>query len=230
VIIAIAGLLAMLRPKGTTPVVQSPPPAPSTRSVVQGPVPTIAPKQPLTQTVIPPAPPTTKALPEEKAPPEVLQYIEFVKRVEDKRKDMRVDFNPALEMMKSAYGSQLGLDTDEPEKQQPKVSKGYQQYVQQWNQLVQIFNSIQAPEPCRPLAGAYGQALGNYVAVMTKIQVALVQSDLNTLMALRGKAQPDIDAQLTQANGQLDQLAQRYHLQKSFSITPDKEVDTILGQ
>jgi hypothetical protein len=158
-----------------------------------------------------------------------VQYIEFVKAVEAKRKDMRVDFNPAMDMLKSAYGAQLGFDEDTETPTPPKVSKGYQQYTQQWNQLVQTFNTVQAPEPCRQLAGAYGQALGNYVSIMTKIQVALVQNDMNTLTSLHRKAQVDIDDQLRQADMQLAQVTTRYHLQKSFSITPDKEVGTLLG-
>ncbi|MDO8587123.1 MAG: zinc ribbon domain-containing protein [Armatimonadota bacterium] len=230
VLIAAALVFALLRPKGEHSVVQSSkPPLPSS-SVVQSPVPALTPKQPLTQTNVPPAPSMPKAPPEEKAPPEVVQYIEFVKRVEDHRKQMRVDFNPAIDMLKSAYGAQLGFDEEQESPQPPKVAKGYEQYSQQWNQLVQAFDSMPAPEPCRPLAGAYRQALANYVVAMVKIQAAVVQNDLNTLMAMRGKAQPDIDEQLRQSDSQLGELTKRYRLEKTFSITADREVDTILGQ
>jgi hypothetical protein len=229
-LLAVAGLFALFARKGSQAVVQSPAPPPPSSSVVQSPVPPASPRQPLTQTDVPPPPPVPQAPPQEKAPPEVIQYIEFVKAVEAKRKDMRVDFSPAMEMLKNAYGAQLGFDEDTETPTPPKVSKGYQQYTQQWNQLVQTFNTVQAPEPCRQLAGAYGQALGSYVSIMTKIQVALVQNDMNTLMSLRSKAQADIDGQLRQADTQLGQVTTRYHMDKSFSITPDKDVGTILGE
>jgi hypothetical protein len=228
-LLAAAGLFALLHRGGDQSVVQTPGMPPATRSVVQTPAPP-GPTQPMTQVDVPPPPSMPKAPPPEVAPPEVVQYIEFVKSIEAKRKDMRVDFNPAMDMLKNAYGAQLGFDENTDTPTPPKVSKGYQNYTQQWNQLVQTFNTVQAPEPCRQLAGAYSQALGNYVGTMTKIQVALVQNDMNTLMALHSKAQVDIDDQLKQADSQLAQLTTRYRLAKTFSITPDKDVGTILGQ
>ena len=229
VLIMAALVFALLRPKGEQSVVQSPRTPPPSSSVLQNQAPTPTPTQPLTQSNVPPAP-KTEAPTKEKAPPEVVKYIEFVKKVEDHRKQMRIDFNPAIDMLKSAYGAQLGFDEEQESPQPPKVTKGYDQYSQQWNQLVQAFDSVPAPEPCRPLAGTYRQALANYVVAMAKIQAAVVQNDLNTLLQMRGKAQPDIDNQLRQADSQLGELTKRYKLEKSFSITPDREVDTILGQ
>ncbi|MDO8683425.1 MAG: zinc-ribbon domain-containing protein [Armatimonadota bacterium] len=226
VLILAALAFTLLRPHGPA-VSQSPITAPPSSSVVQSEVRPLTPRQSVIQTEIPPAP---KIIPpvEEKAPIEVIQYLEFVKGIEQQRQEMRVDFGPALDMMKSAYGEQLGLD-DESEEPQQKVAKGYSDYTQQWNQLVQKFDTVQAPEPCRQFAGAYRQALGTYVSMMTKIQVALIQNDINTLQSMRSKAQPDIDKMLRESDSQLTQVTNRYKLEKPFTITPDREVDTIFG-
>ena len=162
----------------------------------------------------------------------MIEYLEFVKAIEAKRKEMRVDFNPALDMMKAAYGDQLGFALDDNDTNKPlkKANQGYSKYVQDWNRLMQAFLSKNPPEPCRQFAGAYSTALGNYVSAMVKIQVAMQQSDLNSLMALRKTAQPDIDKMLTDADGQLKQVTDRYGLKKTYNITPDTDVDTILGQ
>jgi len=229
VLIAAALVFALLHQRGGPPVVQGAPAPPSGPPITQGPTQPSA-SRPITQAEVPPAPSMPQAPPQEKVPPEVVQYIEFVKRVEAKRKEMRIDFTPAMEMLKAAYGAQLGLlDEDSIETEPPKVAGGYNKYVQEWNQLVQTFDTVQAPEPCRQFAGAYRQALGSYVTAMTRIQAAMVQGDINTLESMRRKTQPDIDGLLREADSQLAQLTKRYHLEKTFTVSADAEVDTILG-
>ena len=233
ILIALAVVMALLRPRNPEqPLVQSPTNVPHASSpITQTPGQPYAPRQPLSQADVPPAPRGLQPPVEEKAPPEVIEYINFVKGIEERRKSMRVDFSPALDMLKDAYGAQLGLALDDSEEQTPpKVNKGYSDYIQNWNQLVQTFDRVQPPEPCRQFAGAYRQALGSYVSAMSKIQVAMAQNDINTLMAMRSRAQPDIDVQLRQADRQLAELTKRYRLEKTFTITPDREVDSILGQ
>jgi hypothetical protein len=231
-VLCLAALVfALLGPKNSNRSLlqgQSKLPAPSaalTQSEVNPP----GPSHPLTQSDAP-KPPSIPAPVEEKAPPEVVQYLQFVKGIELRRQNMRTDFNPALDMLKSAYGSQLGLDMDEDDSAtKNKVNKGYSKYVQDWNQVLRDFNSVQAPEPCRDFAAAYQTALSNYVVTMVKIQVALSQQDINTLMAMKGKAQRPIDQSLKQADQQLENVTKRYKLEKDFSVEPDQEVDTIFG-
>ena len=229
-IMIVAGVFAMLRPRGGPSVVQSRPPVPKpTSSLTQTPVPPDRPSQSLTQTEVPPAPPSTKAPPEEKAPPEVADYINFVKAVEARRCEMRDDFGPALEAF-AGYIEAMA-DPDENAKPEAVMAKSYSRYVQDWSALVRTFHSRTAPEPCRRLGGVYGQALGAYAATMTRIQGALIQSDYKAARAI--KTQQDINALLRQADQELTQVTTRYKLEKTFTITPDTGVpglDLLLGR
>ena len=231
-VLCLAALVfALLGPKNSNNSLlqgQSRLPAPS-GSLTQSPVNPPGPSHPMTQSDAP-KPPSMPAAVEEKAPPEVIQYLQFVKGIELRRQNMRTDFNPALDMMKSAYASQLGLDPDEGDSSaKNKVTKGYSQYVQDWNQVLRDFNAVQAPEPCREFAAAYQLALSNYVITMIKIQVALSQQDINTLIAMKGKVQRPIDQSLKQADQKLEQVTKRYKLEKDFTVEPDQTVDTIFG-
>lgn len=161
-------------------------------------------------------------------PPAVVAYVEHIKRIEANRVNMRVDLSPAFEMLKKAQGIQGDVDDQERGQKQQDISTGIDEYTQKWQKLVDSLNSIQPPSGCEQLAGAYATALGKYSQVMINIQIAINKQDISSLMAMQGTAQSDVDVSLQQADQELSNLCQNFGMTKSFGITPDKGVDSLL--
>jgi len=225
VVVALAGwALAWQRSRPLTQAATPPP--------LEGPAVTSMP-----QAAPPLAPPVTEmpqkegATPEEKpkAPPEVLRYLEHLKRVEAYRQSMRDDVGPALDMLKDAYGLQLGLDDEDDPLSQKKLQSGYSRYTQQWQNLIRYFQALQPPQQCAKLGTTYGQALNSYVYIWNQIQLAMANQDISRLLRLRRSGQAGVDAQLKASNAELESVCKQFDIRKEFDITADDDVGSLLG-
>ena len=221
-------------------VLVAPPPAPAP-SLVSAPTPppapalTNAPAQPA-----PPAPAVTNApvTPPPVLPPDVAAYLTFLEGIEQRRIAMNNDLTGAMAMMTAAQGMQ-GAQAD-PEggddaaKQgTQKLSQGYADYALKWQGLIRDFRAGPAPpQSCLLLANGYLKFLSDYTTVITKLQVALLNHDAGSLPDMSGvvQVQSQIDADGTQADGELTRLCSRYGVPKPFSISSEGAAPSLLGR
>ncbi len=170
-------------------------------------------------------PPAQKPAP----PAEVLAYLEHVKKVEQYRQTMRLDLSPAFDMLAKANSLKGEFEQEAADAAKQSIDKEYSNYVSKWQQIAAYFNSVPAPPPCQTLAGAYGDALGKYSAIMIKIQYSLIKKDINTLMQMKDKAQGEVDQSLINADNELSTVCKTYGINKSFAVQPDKGMDSLLS-
>ncbi len=183
------------------------------------------------------APPMTQApnveikpgQPEPQVPPEIARYLEHLKRVEAYRQAMRNDIGPAIDLLKTAYGAQLGLGEDDDLLSQRKLQGGYSKYLRDWQNLIRYFQALPPPNDCKDLAATYGGAVASYVSVMSNIQVAISRGDLSALLKMRGNAQLNVDQQLKRSDKMLAAVCKRFNTEKEFDITTDADIGSMLG-
>jgi len=149
--------------------------------------------------------------------------------VEAYRQNMRDDVGPALDMLKDAYGLQLGLGDEDDPLSQKKLQSGYSRYSQQWQNLIRYFQALQPPAQCAKLGATYGQALNSYVYIWNQIQLAMANQDISRLLRLRRSAQAGVDAQLKASDAELEAVCKQFDIRKEFDITADDDVGSLLG-
>jgi len=161
--------------------------------------------------------------------PRVIDWLEHLKRIEMRRRAMRNDFTPALEMLKNALSLKAEIEEDQQIEKQQNISEGYKKYAQNWYQLVQDYQSVPPPTECKKLADTYDAALLNYVQFMLQIQESMHKQDISALMNMRGSAQGNVDQQLIQSDVELSIVCRQYEVRKDFSIEADSDMKSMLG-
>ena len=164
-----------------------------------------------------------------KPPPEVVAYLEHLKKVEQTRLALQQREIAALgpkmaEMIRGMYGSIM--EAEEP-KAGGQMTKELSGLSREWQQLSAYFLSVQPPEPCRALGGKYYDALRDVIATMGKLQDMIVKLDLN-VMQMRGQS-THIDEKLVEADRELGDVCKRFGIEKTFSIRPDSGMPGIFG-
>lgn len=226
-LLAVAGLFALLHRGGDQSVVQAPNVPPATRSVVQTPVPATG--RPMTQVEVPTTPAMPHAPPPEVAPPEVIDYIDFIKQAEVARQRLNRDYQSAMTQYLSGSIGPLMKMLDDPEADTTPVSepdKEVSRHLRDADQLVRIFDAKEAPPACRDLRGSYREAIGRYVTWMARLESILAQQKPDVMAAqnMLNKVGPDLASGFLQANTQLDKVRDRYGLPKTFAIEPDPDI------
>ncbi len=151
-------------------------------------------------------------------PQHVLDWLEHLKRIEQKRQAMERNFNPAVDMLKDALAMRYSLEEDEQQQRMQNLEQGYERYRQDWAGLMREYQSVPPPQECKALADTYYVALGNYIRFMMQIEQSLETQDLNTLLNMRGSAQAEVDQKLSDADVELARLCQEMGIRKSFRI------------
>jgi hypothetical protein len=168
--------------------------------------------------------------PEKNPPPKhVIDWLEHLRKIEMKRRAMRNDFTPALDMLKNALSMKAEIEEEQQVEKQQNISQGYEKYAQNWYQLVNDYQSVQPPPECKKLADTYYVALQNYVQFMLKIQEAMHKQDISALMNMRGSAQGNVDQQLVQSDVELAIVCRQYDIRKYFDIEADSDMKSMLG-
>lgn len=162
-------------------------------------------------------------------PPEVVDWLEHLRRIEMKRRQMRNDFSPALDMLKTALSMKTELEEEQVQSKQEQLQQGYEKYAQNWYGLLREYRSQPAPPACKVLADTYDVALQNYIQVMLQIQEAIQKEDISGLTKMRGTAQGNVDQQLVQSDVELGKVCYQFKIRKEFSIQPDTSLDTLFG-
>lgn len=154
-------------------------------------------------------------------PPEVLDYLDFLGKVEAQRITLKNNVNGALAMLGAAKGMQGATEPEEQQGAKSQINSGYTDYTAQWQQLIEQFQSKQPPAECEELANDYYRLLTDYANFISQIQVAMQNNDLSKVMSLQGAPETQINTDATTADTALANICQKYGIQKPFNIPPD---------
>ncbi|MHB9036771.1 MAG: zinc-ribbon domain-containing protein [Armatimonadota bacterium] len=201
--------------------------------------------------VPPPGQGTPTAAAKPKPPQQVVEYLTYVKKVEDHRQMLLKDTTSALTMA-AAGGAASGLlamidmamDPDGAEARDPlaDTKKELNRQYKNWISTLQYFDKKPAPAECRDFSGTYRdvifketKALGEIAVSFNSVNIMNPQ-DMSKLMAAlqKMKADPTIQGNIDQAadtaDGSLTKLVSNYDMQKPFSVPREEKTSgSIMG-
>ena len=227
-LVVILALVLAFFPRGSK-VTQAPPiPNPQQTPVLHAPAPPNGPQPNVLQTDV--EKPPLKSPEKTPPPPEVVAYLEHLKKVDETRealqsREVEVLLNMVPVAMKAQY--EKAFNMDEPEgnasdmDSSAEISRAINQLNRDWQSLCQLFLSVQAPEPCANLAGEYYGALGEVIRQVTQVNQMLAKAQLGSLQVTKGKS-GSIDDKLDAADRELGAVCSRYGIDKSFAIKSDR--------
>jgi len=214
-------------PKPPTDVVTAPKPNPPGGNVVTAPQPAPAP-------TVPSLPSTTKPKP----PADVVDYLNFVKRVEEHRQMLLKDTTDALTLAGTDQAQSLlklidmASDPDGKEAQDPlfDTKNELNRQYKNWLSTLEYFDKKPAPMECREFSGAYRNVLYRETMAIGAIAVSFNKVDITNpndlqqlLSALKKmKRDPSIQRKIDEAadfaDAKLTQLVSRYDMEKPFDV------------
>ncbi|MFN3689504.1 MAG: zinc-ribbon domain-containing protein [Fimbriimonadales bacterium] len=165
-----------------------------------------------------------------KPPPQhIVNWLEHLRRTEQKRQRMERNIAPVMSMLvqamvarAAAMGGIAQGDFDKAEadyeREREKLRQGYQQRQREWAELLQFFKSVPPPPECQTLADAYYAGLSQYITTISQIEQSLIENDLGGLTSMLGSAQSDLDARFARADEELTRVCEQYGIRKEFSI------------
>lgn len=186
-----------------------------------------------------------------KPPQELVDYLNFVKQVEEHRQMLLKDTTDAL-LLSSAAGQAKSLislidmasDPDGAEAQDPlaDVKKELNRQYKNWLSTLTFFDSKTAPDSCREFSGAYRQVLYSESKAIGEIAVNLNKvdmtdpDDMSRLLSALQKMKRDpsiqngIDQSADNADAKLASLVEPYDMEKPFSVPREKQTSgNIMG-
>ncbi|MCE5323021.1 zinc ribbon domain-containing protein [bacterium] len=203
----------------------------------------------------PGAPPTGQQTPgaiaKPKPPQEVVDYLAYVKKVEDHRQMLLKDTTTALSMA-AAGGAASGLlnlidmagDPDGEKARDPlaDTKKELNRQYKNWISTLQYLDKRAAPPECREFSGTYRdvifketRAIGEIAVNFNAVNVMNPQ-DMSKLLASLEKMKGDptiqgnIDKAADTADTSLDKLVANYDMQKPFSVPRESKTSgSIMG-
>lgn len=163
-------------------------------------------------------------------PPEVVAYLEHLRRVEKARQDMSArELNNLVAMAPDMISRAFTLDEDIGEQPDTRALSGQaSQFSREWQQISQYFLSVQPPEACAPLAGKYYDSLREFIIFMGSFQDAVARTDVARLQQIK-RDQVSMDQKLTAADKELARVCSRFGMEKSFAIQADTGQTPLLG-
>ena len=235
VIIAIIALIAALlfRRPGPQVIRSETAPIKVGAPVTQAPVSPVNPGQSVTRAETPPPMQLPKKTP---PPPEVVEYLKFVKAIEERRVAMRDA--QAEYLLKKYVSGNIGklladmigqlAEPEEPTEQLKEPMEDLKAVASSWENLVRTFDSREAPSQCRNLAGTYRTALAQYSNTMARLFTAAIQGDISAAQHVSA-IQDDLDKLLAASEQELGRVCGEYGIEKDFNITPDRGGGTVVG-
>ncbi|MGQ9882138.1 MAG: hypothetical protein ACUVSV_14975 [Armatimonadota bacterium] len=160
--------------------------------------------------------------PQKSPPADIIDYLKHLQRIEAQRQAMQRDLTPAFNAFVNAVAMRATIDEQEMQQRMSAVQQAPQDYSQKWGQLSQLFESRTPPPACQPLHESYRKMLASTIAYTTKVYLALQQAQtdpnaaLQALSQMQGTASTDVDAQILQANYELQQILDKYDLRRYF--------------
>lgn len=193
--------------------------------------------------------PTSSAKP--KPPQEVVDYLNYVKKVEDHRQMLLKDTTNALSMAAAggAASSLLNLidaamDPDDSKARDPLADTKAElnRQYKNWISTLQFLDKKTAPSQCREFSGMYRnvifketKAIGEIAVSFNSVNVMNPQ-DMSKLLAALQKMKADpaiqgnIDKAADTADSSLDKLVSNYDMAKPFSVPREEKTSgSIMG-
>jgi len=184
-----------------------------------------------------------------KPPQSVVDYLAYVKKVEEHRQMLLKDTSAALLL---AVGGQAksyeaildSIDSgDSAAVSDPMADmrKELNRQYGNWQETVKFFDQKPAPPECREFAGAYRAVLASEtetikreVAITSKIDVTKGDSISQGLVGMLGmqkdsNLQATIDKSADDADGKLTTLVSNYDMEKPFDVPREKQGGSLLG-
>jgi hypothetical protein len=186
-----------------------------------------------------------------KPPQDLVDYLDFVKKVEEHRQMLLKDTTDAL-LLSSSAGQAKSLinmidmagDPDGAEAQDPlaDVKKELSRQYKNWLSTLTAFDGRTAPDSCREFSGAYRQVLfsesktiGEIAGSFNKVDITS-PDDMGKLLSALQKMKRDpsiqggIDQAADNADARLTSLVEPYDMAKPFSVPREKQTSgNIMG-
>jgi hypothetical protein len=245
VFVVFAGRGNVTNPPGSSPVpsgdvTNAPPGLPSDGNVTNAP-----------PGVPPPGQRTPTATPKPKPPQQVVEYLAYVKKVEEHRQMLLKDTTDAL-AMSAAGGAASGLmnmidiamDPDGAEARDPlaDTKKELNRQYKNWISTLQYLDKRSAPPECREFSGTYRNVIFSETKAIGEIAVSFnsvnimnpqdMSKLLGSLQKMKGdpKIQGNIDQAADTADASLTKLVSNYDMQKPFSVPREEKTSgSIMG-
>ncbi|MCS7272607.1 MAG: hypothetical protein NZ550_00470 [Fimbriimonadales bacterium] len=162
-------------------------------------------------------------------PKHIIDWLEHLRRIEQRRQRMERNIAPVMSMLVQAMAARAaamsGIAQGDIEKaeadyqrEREKLRQSYQQRQREWVRLLRDFQSVPPPPECRVLADTYYAGLSQYITTIRQIEQDLVEEDLGGLTGLLGSAQSELDVRFARADEELTRVCEQYGIPKSFSI------------
>ena len=243
--LAVIGVLALIfyavfAAKGEKSVTTVPPGRPS-----DGTLTTVPPPQPGPSSVTPPA------VRKPKPPADVVEYLNFVKKVEEHRQMLLKDTTNALTLAASSGGTKallsmidMAMDPDGTEAMDPlaETKQELNRQYTNWRNTLEYFDKKPAPTQCREFSGAYRQVLFSEARTIGEIatnfnSVNIMNPDdmsglLNSLRQMKNdpSIQVNIDKSADDADAALTALVSNYDMEKPFDVPREQQTSgSIMG-
>lgn len=174
-------------------------------------------------------PSVTQAEAPKPPPKHVVDWLEHLRRTEERRQRMERNVAPVMSMLVQATVARAAAmsgiaqgDFDKAEadyeREREKLRQGYQQRQREWAELLQYFKSVPPPPECQTLADTYFAGLSQYVTIITQIEKSLIENDIGGLTSMLGSVQSDLDARFARADEELTRVCEQYGIRKPFAI------------
>lgn len=212
----------------------TPVPNPQQTRVLNAPAPPNGPHPNVLQTDVQKPPLDLKKEEKPQPPPEVVAYLEHLKRVDAAREALQQrekaalygylwrvpadKANMAKEMMDALEKAEGPLPKDIGKL--PEATKLSPRLNREWQQLAQRFLAVQAPDACAALAGKYYDALRNVIQWCSKLNDSIDNQDQNVFNWLGQST--DIDDKLDASDQELTNVCTRFGIEKAFTIKSDR--------
>lgn len=185
-----------------------------------------------------------------KPPQDVVDYLAFVKQVEEHRQQLLTDTTDALTLSSAGGGAEslmglidMAMDPDGAEARDPlaDVKKELNRQYKNWLATLQYLDKKAAPAQCREFAGAYRAVIYGEAKAIGEIAVGMNSADmtdtkdmsklLSTLQKMKKdpSIQKNIDSSADNADAKLTQLVSGYDMQKPFDVPREKQDGGIMG-
>jgi len=186
-----------------------------------------------------------------KPPQEVVDYLDFVKKVEKHRQMLLKDTGEALMLgqgggQAASLMAMIDMATDpEGKAAQDPLASSKAELARQftnWKQTLDYYDRRAAPAQCREFSGAYRQVLYNETVTIGKIAVdfndvnVMDPNDMSKLLRSLQKMKGDpsiqekIDESADNADKKLDALVANYDMEKPFDVPREKQTSgSIMG-
>jgi hypothetical protein len=198
---------------------------------------------------LPPPPGPAVVAPPRAAPPQdVLDYLAFVKWVEERRRALLQDTGRALSMTTGASMIDQMLDwldtegSSAPADPLADLKKELGTHVRNWQVLIGQFDSRPAPPLCAEFGGSFRAVLTTEASAMSRIDLIVgginvtsrpsMEESVGNLQKMKAdpSTQGNIDKSVELADAKLGELCSRTGIEKPFKVKKEAEVSgSIIG-